>query len=153
MAFRLSLEAQRESDATLPDRVMELFVARTQDWHDAEMTKREEAIHQISLKLLGEMRGALLCHDPGADDSENRKRYCEEEVRVSLPDDSVLCKIGAQEVQHMVHKHLLKLTRSKTGHDGKVKLFVDWAGDWTKDGGYTSVCGGKGLKLTLRRKL
>jgi len=148
----MSPEAKREADATLPDRVMELFVARTQDWHDAETTKREEAVHRISLRLLGKMRGAL-CHDPGADNAEDCKRYCEEEARVVLPDDSVLCTMRGDEVRRMVSQHLLKLTQNETGDNGRVKLFVDWTGDWTEGGGFTGVCGGKGLVLTLRRKL
>lgn len=152
MPFQPSPEAQREADATLPDRVMELFVARTQDWHDAETTKREEAVHRIALRLLGKMRAAL-CHDPGTDNAEDRKRYCEEEARVTLPDDSVLCKMRGEEVQQMVHKHLLMLTRSETGDDGRVQLYTDWIGDWTEEGTYTGVCEGRGLMLTLKRKL
>lgn len=152
MPFQPSPESQRESDETLPDRVMELFVARTQDWHESETAKREDAVHQILLRLLGKMRAAL-CHDPGADNAEDRKRYCEEEARVVLPDDSVLCKMEAEKVRRMVHKHLLELTKSETGDDGQVKLFVDWTGDWTQEGNYTGVCESPGLKLTLKRKL
>lgn len=152
MAFQPSPEALREADATLPDRVMKLFVARTQDWHDAETAKRKEAVHEISLRLLGEMRGAL-CHDPGAANSEDRKQYNEEEARVTLPTDSVLCMMESEVVEKMVHKHLLKLTEDETGDDGRVKLYTDTIGDWTKEGNYTSMCGSKGLMLTLKRKL
>lgn len=152
MAYQPSLEQQCENEATLPHQVIGLFVARTQDWHEAEMTKRKKAVRHMSLDLLGEMRGAL-CRDPGADDAEDRKNYCEEKVRRRIPTDSLLCKMRCEEVEKMVREDLLKLTQSETGKDGRVKLYIDSIGDWTKEGNYMGMCGRPGLMLTLNRKL